>query len=352
MLLEFIIALGLLILFHEAGHFLVGLLFKFKIQEFGIGYPPRMVKLFTKNGVDYTLNWIPFGGFTRFKGENDPQEQDGFHQQNKWKRLGVLLAGPAMNLLVGILLFTIVFANTGKAMTDQILVQSVEPNTPAAAAGLMAEDHIIKVNETLIDSPEILTSIIAQNQGKEVSIVVERNGTELTFQATPRKEYPDNQGPLGIVLTYHIEPIGLGESISSAFQMAKDQGEQLLKIPSQLIKGEVQPSEVRLVSPKGVYDIYSQVRTEEKASGESTKMGILNILWFFGVVSVSLGYGNLLPVPALDGGRVLFLLPELIFKKRLPEKFESAVNLIGFTILIVLMVYIFIHDFTNPIVLP
>ncbi|HOJ02049.1 MAG TPA: site-2 protease family protein, partial [Anaerolineaceae bacterium] len=84
MLLEFIIALGLLILFHEAGHFLVGLLFKFQIEEFGIGYPPRLFKLFTKNGVDYTVNMIPFGGFTRFKGENDPNEKNGFYEQNKW----------------------------------------------------------------------------------------------------------------------------------------------------------------------------------------------------------------------------------------------------------------------------
>jgi regulator of sigma E protease len=109
---------------------------------------------------------------------------------------------------------------------------------------------------------------------------------------------------------------------------------------------------VRLVSPKGIYDIYSQVRTSEEASGVDQKTEVLNILWFFGIISVSLGYTNLLPIPALDGGRILFLLPELITGKKIPQKFENMVNLIGFTILIVLMVFVFIQDFTNPIVLP
>lgn len=352
MLLEFIIALGLLILFHEGGHFLIGLLFKFKIEEFGIGYPPRLFKLFTKNGIDYSINMIPFGGFTRFKGENDPQEKDGFYEQNKWKRLGVMLAGPAMNLLIGVLLFTIVYSNTGKAITDQVLIQEVQANTPAAAAGLMPDDHILKVNEITIDSMEILSTTVSENLGKEVTMVVERAGEEIALSVTPREEWPEDQGPLGIVMSYPIEPIRFGESVSAAFQMAKYQGEQLISIPSQLLKGEVKASEVRLVSPKGIYDIYSQVRTSEAASGADQKTEILNILWFFGIISVSLGYSNLLPIPALDGGRILFLLPELIAGKKIPQKFENAVNLIGFTILIVLMVFVFIQDFTNPIVLP
>ncbi|MGV8027078.1 MAG: RIP metalloprotease [Anaerolineaceae bacterium] len=352
MLLEFIIALGSLILFHEGGHFLIGLLFKFKIEEFGIGYPPRLFKLFTKNGIDYSINMIPFGGFTRFKGENDPQEKDGFYEQNKWKRLGVMLAGPAMNLAIGILLFTIVFSNTGKAITDQVLIQEVQANTPAASAGLMVDDHILKVNDITIDSMEIVGAAVSENLGKEVTMLVERAGKEVSLAVTPREEWPEDQGPLGIVMSYPVEPIGFAESVSSAFRMAKDQGEQLIKIPSQLLKGEVQASEVRLVSPKGIYDIYSQVRTSEAASGADQKTEILNVVWFFGIISVALGYSNLLPIPALDGGRILFLLPELITGKRIPQKFENTVNLIGFTILIVVMAFVFIQDFTNPIVLP
>jgi regulator of sigma E protease len=352
MLLEFIIALGLLILFHEAGHFLVGLLFKFQIEEFGIGYPPRLFKLFTKNGVDYTVNMIPFGGFTRFKGENDPNEKNGFYEQNKWKRLGVLLAGALTNLLIGIVLFTIVFSNTGKAITDQVLIQQVEPGTPAEIAGFMVDDRILMVNDVTIDSIDLLTATVSENLGKQIAVVVERAGEQLTLLATPRAEHPADQGPLGIVLAYPVEPIGFFESLSSAFRMAKEQGELLLKIPSKLISGEIEIADVRPVSPKGIYDIYSQVREEEEASGADQKSRVLNILWFFGVVSVSLGYSNLLPIPALDGGRILFLLPELITGKRVPEKFEGAVNLIGFTILIIVMVFVFIQDFTNPIVLP
>lgn len=352
MLLEFVIALGLLILLHEAGHFLVGLLFKFRIEEFGIGYPPKLVKLFSKNGVDYTLNWIPFGGFVRFKGENDPQEANGFYAQNKWKRLAVMIAGPVMNLLIGIILFTIVFSSTGKTLTDQVLVQYVEPNTPAAAAGLMVDDHILQLKGTTIDSMTTLTTIVQDNLGQEMNMLVERDGQQFTLQLTPREEWPEDQGPLGIVMTNPIQPLNFSESISSALDWTRYQGEQLIKLPSQLISGEVQSSEVRLVSPKGIYDIYAQVRTSEEASGADQKTELLDILWFFGIISVSLGYTNLLPIPALDGGRILFLLPELITGKRLPERFEGWVNTIGFTILVMIMMFVFIKDFINPVILP
>jgi len=352
MLLQFIIALGLLVLFHEGGHFLAGLLFKFKIEEFGIGYPPRLVKLFTKNGIDYTLNWIPFGGFTRFKGENDPQAQDGFYQQNKWKRLGVLLAGPIMNLLIGILLFTLVFTNTGRAITDQVIIQTVEADTPAAAAGLMPGDRILRINETPVNSMETISNIVADNLGKPISLVIERNGTEITLQVTPRKEYPSTQGPLGVVMTYPVEPLSFSESVSSALQLARYEGEELISLPGQLISGKVKAEDVRLVSPKGMYDIYAQVMTEEKADEASTKAQLLNILWFFGIISVALGYSNLLPIPGMDGGHILFLLPELIINKKVPEKYESMINMIGMSILIMLMAWAFFQDIVNPIVLP
>ncbi len=352
MLLEFIIALGSLILLHEAGHFLFGLLFKFKIEEFGVGYPPRLLKLFTKNGVDYTLNLIPFGGFVRFKGENDPGVNDGFYAQNKWKRLAVLMAGPLMNLLIGIILFTIVFLNTGQPISDQVFIQYVEPNTPAATAGFLVDDQLLQIEGTDIDSMQTLSTIVSQNEGEEITIQIERAGEQQTILVTPRENYPSDQGPLGIVMTNPIQPLTFGESVRSAFDMAKTQGEELLKMPKRLLSGEVQSSEVRLLSPKGIYDVYAQVRESDESSAVDQKTEVLDILWFFAIISVSLGYTNLLPIPALDGGRILFLLPELISGKRVPEKFEGWVNMIGFTILIIVMVFVFIKDFTNPIVLP
>ena len=263
-----------------------------------------------------------------------------------------MLAGPAMNVLVGIILFFAVYLNSGKAITNEVLIHEIQADTPAALAGLQVGDQILKINDVDIDSMEILGTTINENLGKEVSIVVNRNGAEITLTATPRVEYPDDQGPLGIVMENPVEPIGFTESISSAVKMTKYLGEELIKIPSQLIKGEVSISDVRPVSPKGIYDIYAQVRTEEEASGVSKKAEVLDILWFFGIISVSLGYSNLIPIPALDGGRILFLIPELITGKRLPQKFEGMVNLIGFTILMALTVFVFIQDFTNPIVLP
>ena len=351
MLLEFIIALGLLVLLHEAGHFLFGLLFKFKIEEFGIGYPPKLFKLFTKNGIDYTVNMIPFGGFVRFKGENDPQEANGFYSQNKWKRLVVLSAGIIINLVIGITLFAIVYANTGKTVSDQVLIQYVEPGTPAANAGILVDDLVLQVNDTPIDSMEALSTVVADNLGQEVTMLIERDGEERSLLVTPRENPPEGQGPLGIVMTNPVEPLSIGESITYALRMAKYQGEELIKLPSKLASGEVESSEVRLLSPKGIYDIYSQVRVADATEEVDQQTELLDILWFFGIISVSFGYTNLLPIPALDGGRIFFLLPELLFGKRLPERFEGWANAIGFTILIIIMLFAFFQDFTNPVVL-
>ena len=120
-----------------------------------------------------------------------------------------------------------------------------------------------------------------------------------------------------------------------------------------LIRGQVQSADMRLLSPKGIYDVYSQVRAEERQSEQSQpELAFLNIAWFFGIISTALGFTNLLPIPALDGGRMLFIIPEIITGKRVPAKYENMVHFIGYTALLLLMGYVFYQDFVNPIVLP
>jgi len=145
-IVEFIVALGILAGMHEFGHFLMARLSNIDVEEFGLGFPPRLVKLFTWRGTDFTLNWIPFGAFVRPKGENDPDVPGGLGAANPWKRLGVLLGGPVMNLLIGVLLFSLVFTEVGQPDTRTVQVIDTSPNSPAAQAGLIAGDVITQIN--------------------------------------------------------------------------------------------------------------------------------------------------------------------------------------------------------------
>jgi regulator of sigma E protease len=142
------------------------------------------------------------------------------------------------------------------------------------------------------------------------------------------------------------------QAIPLAGTTAWNQAMQLFTLPLKLIQGQVTADQARLVSPKGLFDIYSQVRTEQATAEVSTSLAIMNILWFFGIISVALGLTNLLPIPALDGGRIIFIIPELIFHKRVPAKYENTVHMIGYTFLLGLMAFLFLQDFINPIVLP
>ena len=158
---------------------------------------------------------------------------------------------------------------------------------------------------------------------------------------------------MGVVLTNPIQPVNFLQSLPAGAQATVGMLRQLISLPVMFMRGEVDSSQMRLVSPKGIYDIYSQVRTEsEQATNNDSKAVFLNLLSFFGIISAGLGFSNLLPIPAVDGGRIFFMLPELLFNKRIPARFENAVHAIGFTVLLAVMILVLIQDFVNPIVLP
>ena len=350
-LIEFIVALSMLLMLHELGHFLVGKLFKIEADEFGFGYPPKLLKLFTLGGTDFTLNLIPFGAFVRFKGENDPEAPGGLAHANKWKRLGTLVAGAAMNLLTGILLFTFVISRTGMPQTDVIAIAAVESGSPAAQAGILPEDIIVAVNAIEITDKRTVSEIIQQNLDIPVTISLLRDDEILKVIVTPRSNPPEGQGSLGIV--WQIQKVGFIKAIPAGGQLAFEQGKQLLSMPLMLIRGQAQTQDIRLLSPKGIYDVYSQVRAEERQAEQGQpELAFLNIAWFFGNIYVALGFTQLLPIPALDGGHMIFILPEIITGKRVPAKYENMVHFIGYTALLFLMGYVFFQDFVNPIVLP
>jgi regulator of sigma E protease len=353
-ILEFVLAFGLLLFLHEFGHYITSVLFGVEVEEFGFGFPPRLVKLFTWRGTDFTLNWIPFGAFVRPKGENDPEVAGGLAAANPWKRLAVMLGGPFMNLLTGVVIFAILFSMTGAPDTKTVQIMEVAKNSPAETAGLRANDIITRVNDIEITSTLLLASTVKENLGKEVTLTVTRDGKTIEVKTTPRLNPPPDQGSLGIVMGNPVKPISFFQALPYSLITTGAQGAALITLPIQLMQGQIKGDEARMVGPVGMYDIYSQVRSKDvtaESKPTSTPADSLNRFWLLGIISVALGFTNLLPIPALDGGRILFLLPELIFRKRVPAQFENMVHLIGFAALIALMVYVTSQDITNRIIL-
>lgn len=336
-LIEFIAGIAVLILFHEFGHFIAARMLNVEIEEFGIGFPPRMVTLFERKGTIFSLNWLPLGGFVRPKGENDPDIEGGLAAANPWVRLGVLFAGPVTNILIGIVLGTFLFYSIGDPIENKVLVDFTAAGSPAEIAGLKPGDLFISVNGVPIDGMEKLQEIVAQNLGKSVPAVLERNGETVTVELTPRTDPPEGEGPLGVALTNPTKPVSILTAASRGLIVTYENIRGILALPVRLLNGSASPEEGRLVGYKGMYDIYTNLESP---------------LWFFMIISISLGITNLLPIPALDGGRILLTLPEILFRRRVPPKYENALHLIGFTALILLLIYINVQDFINPVQLP
>lgn len=353
-ILQFIIVFGALIFFHEFGHFLFARLNKIDVEEFGFGYPPKLLKLFRAGGTDFTLNWIPFGGFCRMKGESgDSNELGSFMAAKPRARLATLLGGPVTNLLIGLFIIAYLFSRTGAPDYSKVEIALVQPNSPAESSDFRVGDIFYELNGKNITSSETLTSEISNNLGKTVNVILLRDGKQIITTVTPRVEYPDDQGPMGIAISNPLEKINFIQAIPKAFVTTVNQGIQLVMLPVKLISGQIAPSDARMVSVKGIYDIYAQVQTIDKEEAQTNpEMAGLNTLWFLAIISIALGFTNLLPIPALDGGRIAFLLPELLFKKKIPPQLEGKVHTVFYALLLTLMVVLVINDIVNPIVLP
>jgi regulator of sigma E protease len=349
-ILEFVVALGILIFLHELGHYLFAKLFKIEVEEFGFGFPPRMLRLFKLGETDFTLNWIPFGAFVRPKGENDPTVPGGMASAKPVQRLLILLGGPLMNLVAGIALFSLVYSLAGAPDLSVVQVVSVNKNSPAEAAGLLPGDEFISVNGVTIHSSQELSSEIYANLDKDITLTYRRDGQTITTHAVPRSKPPEGEGAIGIVMTSPVRPVTWTESIPLALRDTYVQARTLIATPIMLLRGQVPADQARLVGPKGMYDIYQLVRSEDQQDQATThSTAPIRTLSLLATISIALGVTNLLPIPALDGGRILFVLPELLLRKRIPARYENMVHLIGFATLIVLMLIITAQDIINPI---
>lgn len=333
-LLEFIGGIAILIIIHELGHFFAARLCKVEVEEFGIGFPPRLVKLFEAKGTAFTLNWIPLGGFVRPKGENDPTVPGGLASASPWVRLTVLFAGPMANILLGVVLAIIIIYSMGEP--DRVKIAEISPGSPAAQAGMLSGDIILAINGKDVHSSGELYTEIYNNLGKQTEITVQRATEQIKFSLVPRNPPPED-GAIGITMETIVKPTSWGKAIPRGVDTAYEYTRNVLTLPMRIAQGEVSPEEGRPLGYKGMFDVYQQIP---------------NPLWFFMIISMSLGIFNLLPIPALDGGRILLTLPEILIKRRIPPQYENMIHLVGFAMLLILLIYINLQDFLNPVQIP
>ena len=341
----FLIVLTPIVLIHEAGHFIAARLSKIRVEEFGFGLPPRALKLFERNGTIFSLNWIPLGGFVRPAGEDNPDVPGGLAAASKKARLFGLSAGSLANFVTDLMFFWLALVLGAPA----VQVDGVVPGSPAESAGLLNGDLILEVDGKLVMTNGILINRIYERAGTEVELTVLRGDDRTTVFVTPRVagEYDEaTEGPLGIGLSegplLSRDPV---EAISGSVGFMWEYITLYARLPAMLLNGEITPAEARPVSIVGISQIAGEA-AESSASGRT----LYPLLTMASFISVALGLTNLLPIPALDGGRILFVLIEAVRGRRVEPEREGMVHIVGMLVLLALMVILIVQDLINPII--
>jgi len=329
-----------LILAHEFGHFITAKAFRVEVKEFGVGFPPRI--LGRKWGeTTYSLNAIPLGGFTKLAGEEDPEAPRSLAGKPTGIRLLVLSAGSLMNFLAPLALFTIAFMVPHNVVMGKVVVEEVAPNSPAAIAGIKNEDTILSLNAKPINNVGDLQRYIQLNLGRETEIAVSHSdATTDSFRLVPRWRPPEGQGAIGVVVKtidativrqsepgWRAAPLGVATCVET-FVLFKN---GILSMAT-----GATPLEVR--GPVGIAE----------TTGEVARAGLSPLLEFAAFLSINLGLINIFPLPALDGGRIAFVLLEKARGgKRIPPRTEGLIHLIGFALLIGVIAAITYNDITR-----
>jgi regulator of sigma E protease len=345
-ILAFVIIVGPLIFSHELGHFIAARLFGITVEEFGIGFPPRMLTLFERNGTKYTLNWLPLGGFMRPAGENDPNIEGGLAAASRIARFCVLAAGPATNIVIAFLLLVLMFMIGAPELQPGVLVVEVSPDSPAAMGHMEAGDIIMAINDVEIDGAKGPTDLIYENLGTPITITVKRNEALVDLTVTPRTEWPEGQGPTGFAYStiYELTKHGLFSAVGRALTEIGSYIKTFIQLPAMIIEQQIPARYLRPVSVVGISQLGGQEIEASIASSEAWP-----ILNFGALISLALGITNLLPIPALDGGRILFVIVEAIRGKRINHERESLVHFVGFALLIGAMLVFVYLDIVDPL---
>jgi regulator of sigma E protease len=433
-IVSFIIVLGALVFFHELGHYWMARRSGIVVEEFGMGYPPRLTKLFTYDGTDFTLNALPLGGFARMKGEDAADMSPGsFNGASIGGRAATLAAGPFMNALLAVVLFAASFAagfpaaaghpqltavapgsawaqlglqpgdvlltyegvpvqvsaqpdirvplrrsnSPGDAAAGALVVSrngelvelvadhdqlqaavdsggyvtvlmtqitGIAEDSPAQAAGIQPGDVVLDVDDTVVTYDNPLDQEIQQRLGQPVNMTVLRDNSWVDITLTPRAEPPPGQGALGVQIAPVTEmaTMGILPALWEGVRSTLDYAMLVLQLPFLLLMGSLSPADAQLTGPVGIAQLV----------GGAVSATIDTGLWFpilrlSAVLSAALAVTNLLPLPALDGGRLLFILIEAIRGRRVSPEREGMIHMVGFMLLLGLMLFITVRDLSS-----
>lgn len=343
----FVLALSILVLVHEFGHFLAAKITGVKVEEFGLGLPPRIIGK-KRWGTVWSLNWLPIGGFCKLFGEDlgekgAKKNKESFVTKNPWQKALIVLGGVLMNLTLAVIIFATVYTILGvPTETDRVSIIGIAEKSPAAEAGIKIDDVITRIGDKEIKKSSDLTEEVAKHKGREVKLIISdsKENTKKEIIVKIREKAPEGEGLMGVAISntemkkvkWYEFYKGIGAGFKEAYYWGKIISDGVYQMVTGLFMGEV-PKDVS--GPIGMYKATSSIRNNQ---------GILAMIHFFGVVSVNLAIVNVLPFPALDGGRIVFVLYELLTKKRANEKFEMIVNNIGMMILLGLILLVTIGD--------
>jgi len=349
--LVFIIILAVLVFVHELGHFLIAKKFGVKVEEFGFGFPPRLWGI-KKGGTIYSINWIPFGGFVKIFGEDggDKNDKQSFVSKKIWQRTSVLLAGAIMNIVLAVFLLSLGFTvglpwaidDSENIVDAKVQITQISLGSPAELAGIKTGDIILGASsqaEKLSNLEKVidLQNFIDRNKDQEVLIDLRRGQDILTFKLIPRKSPPVGEGAMGVGLARISKVVfpwyrAIWEGLMTAFDLIWLTLSSLGILIWQLFSHGRVAGEI--TGPVGIYSI----------TGQAAQMGFVYILQLAALLSINLAVINVFPFPALDGGRVLFLLIEKIKGSPVSERIERTIHSAGFVFLILLMVVVAFKD--------
>lgn len=351
-ILLFLVLLSVLVIAHEFGHFLAARKSGMKVEEFGLGFPPRLFSWKGKDGMVWSINAIPLGGFVKIKGEGgedaDRLAPDSFAAQSKLKRFIVLIAGVAMNLVAAAAIFTIGFGIgmptvieggvEGAKIKDPMLhIVEVVPESPAAAAGIQVGDRLLSIDGAEFTESAPARSALGTEEGTTHAVVIARGEEVQTVTLAP--EYIEEIGRSGVGMAivqtgtvsfpWYIAPIkGIEATVASTWQIVSAFGSLIGNLITRT------PVAAELAGPVGIAVI----------TGEVAKLGFAHLLQFAAMLSINLAVINILPIPALDGGRIAFLVLEVIRRKPASPRLEQAVHAVGFAILMLLVLVVTFKD--------
>lgn len=329
-----ILLFGLLIFPHELGHFIAAKKCDVKVKEFAFGMGPVLWKK-QRGETLHSIRLFPIGGFCAMEGEDESSEDPrAFINKKPWQKLIILAAGATMNFVIAIVISTMVYLVLGSATTT---LDSVTPGSPADLAGIMAKDKIVAINDNNCSSWSDVVSSITSTTGEEISITVKRNGEKITYNLTPViEETKDESG--NVVSKRYVVGIQAGTShnpltaLKYGLLQTKEMVSTIFLSLKMLFTGEASVSDMS--GPVGVIQLVS----------ETSSYGFTSYLFLLALISINVGVLNLLPLPALDGGRIIFVLYTLITKREVDEKVEGTVHAVGIILLLALSVFITFHD--------